>query len=102
MESNTDRIQRVLLLWLELNHVVSQAESTEPHPRRRCLPWSSDDAQVRNVWRQLTDPVNLLALEQWLCQSAEGQSAEWSRQALRSCRERIRREDSDELPQVGK
>ena len=55
-------------------------------------PWDSENAHVREVWRKLTDPQNVLALEQWLYLSAEGQPAEWARQALRVCRERSRGE----------
>jgi hypothetical protein len=91
MEGNTDQFTRVLLLWLELHSAVAQARprpgsasGTEPRP------WASEDPNVRELWRKLTDPRNLLALEQWLCQSAEGRPAEWARQALRACRERSR------------
>ena len=85
MEDNTDRMHRVLLLWLELNRVAARAYG--PGHRRR-EPWTTDDTVVRNAWERLTDPANLLALEQWLCQSAEGEQAEWARKALQVCRER--------------
>jgi len=88
MENNTDRIHRVLLLWLELNKVAAERNGSlqTPHP-----PWDSEDAVVRETWNRLTDPANLLALEQWLCQSAEGEQAEWARKALQVCREREKR-----------
>jgi hypothetical protein len=89
MESNTDRIHRVLLLWLELNKTVTQARSAKPaEPESAWNPWTCDDDEVREVWQSLTAPENLLALEQWLCQAAEGQPAEWARKALQACRER--------------
>ena len=94
MEGNTDRFTRVLLLWLELHSAVAQA-----HPRPSAAPgteprpWACEDPKVRELWHKLTEPRNLLALEQWLCQSAEGRPAEWARQALRTCRERSRGEN---------
>ena len=92
MESNTESFTRVLVLWLELHSAVSLARSRNCHePGSGCAPWDSRDAHVREVWSKLTDPNNLLVLEQWLCQSADGQPAEWARQALRVCRERAGR-----------
>jgi hypothetical protein len=79
-------MHRVLLLWLELNRAVSQAELLAGSVRQP--PWNSQVPAVREAWDRLTDPANLLALEQWLCQSAEGTQAEWARQALAVCRER--------------
>jgi hypothetical protein len=94
MEGNTDRFTRVLLLWLELHSALALARARQDRGRgRECAPWDSPEAGVREVWRRLTDPANQLALEQWLYQSADGQPAEWARQALRVCRERSRQKD---------
>ena len=93
MESDTGRFTRVLLLWLELYSALARARIRDgDRPKPEPVPWESQDLQVSKIWRQLTDPANLLALEQWLCQSAEGQSAEWAREALSLCRERARRD----------
>jgi hypothetical protein len=91
MESSTERIHRVLLLWLELQQAVDLApppgDSAVSTP---CVPWNTGDAAVCEIWGKLTAPSNQLALEEWLCQSAEGQPAEWAREALKACRERAK------------
>jgi hypothetical protein len=95
MESNTQRMNRVLLLWLELHRAVAQARSHNgANAVAQKPPWESEDAAVQGVWWRLTDPGNQLALEQWLFQSADGLPAEWARQALRACRERAGRSRS--------
>src|SRR5436190_2167522 len=56
MESHTEQIHRVLLLWLELNQAIVRVQSAGgSHLQPRCLPWRNDDAQVREVWHKLTD-----------------------------------------------
>jgi hypothetical protein len=87
MECNTERMTRLLLLWLELQSAVGQARALAGRGAS-IEPWSAEDAQVREVWRQLTDPSNRFVLERWLYQSADGQPAAWAREALRVCRER--------------
>jgi len=91
-ESDTEKSYRVLLLWLDLNKAIAQARPADlnqglsMHP-----PWTSGNANVQETWRRLTDPENLLALEQWLYQSADGQTADWAFKALEVCRERKRK-----------
>ena len=93
MESDTGRFTRVLLLWLELYSAMARTKTSDAaRSSPEHGPWDSQDLQVCKIWRQLTDPANLLTLEQWLYQSAEGQSAEWAREALLRCRERAQRE----------
>jgi hypothetical protein len=84
-------MHRVLLLWLELNKAIGQANRKGlSHPATDDTPWKSQDVGVLAAWRKLTDPHNLLALERWLFQTADGRSAEWARKALEDCRERER------------
>ena len=91
MEGNTERFTRLLLLWLDLHSAVAMARSRNGAGKRReGDPWNSEDPAVRGIWLKLTNPDNQLTLEQWLYQSADGQPAEWARQALRVCRERSR------------
>lgn len=79
--THTERANRILLLWLDLHRALRDAERALP-------PWECPDKTVARLWGQLTDPRNEHALEEWLCQSAEGQPAAWARQALQVCRER--------------
>jgi hypothetical protein len=78
---HTDRIHRLLTLWLDLQKAVS-------HSRQSGVPWDSKDKAVAELWKKITHPSNSRALEEWLCQSADGQPAEWARQALQVCRKR--------------
>jgi hypothetical protein len=89
MESSTERTHRVLLLWLELQRAMDRARPGGDEAT--CVPWNTDDTSVCEIWRRLTAPANQLALEEWLFQAAEGQTAEWACEALRVCRERARR-----------
>ena len=89
MDGHTERMHRLLVLWLELYTAVTRAEPAGGGDwRAHSIPWDSTDARVQQAWRNLTAPGNLLALEQWLCQSADGPPAEWARRALQVCRER--------------
>lgn len=91
MKGNTERFHRVLLLWLELSKFMGEANAAA-HSRNALpdSPWNCDAVPVRDVWRRLTHPDNRFALEQWLCQAAEGEWAEWARKALEVCRDRAR------------
>jgi hypothetical protein len=82
MESQTDRINRLLVLWLELQQAIRQAS-----PSQR-LPWHSTDERVVHLWSQITHPSNQRALEEWLFQVASGQSEIWAQHALLECRRR--------------
>ena len=88
MESNTERMERLLVLWLEVHQALQRARAGDADKNRlKEQPWQSRDAHVKEAWRKLTAPANLGLLEQWLQQSAEGLPADWAREALRSCRE---------------
>lgn len=102
MESDTERINRILLLWLELNRQMARVNPIgDDRLISVCEPWSSNNPNIAAIWEKLTRPENLLALEQWLCQSAPGRSSEWAIRALQTCRRRLNQEpgataDSDE------
>lgn len=85
MSSHTDRINRMLLLWLDLQRAVRNAGGTA------VVPWECTDAAVIQSWDQITQPQNERALEEWLYQSATGESESWAQQALLACRRRLRR-----------
>jgi hypothetical protein len=78
---HTERTYRLLTLWLDLQKAVNQNKEAG-------VPWDSKNQQVAELWQKITHPANSRALEEWLCQSADGQPAEWARQALQSCRKR--------------
>src|SRR5207247_5290212 len=87
--THTERINRILLLWLDLHRALRHAELARPHSTKPSPPpWECQEESVAQLWQQLTDPKNQRALEEWLCQSAEGQPAAWARQALQACRDR--------------
>jgi hypothetical protein len=89
MEGHTERFHRVLVLWLDLNKAMAQTKPAgHAHRHSHSGPWNSEDAKVHEAWHKLTAPGNLMELEHWLCQSAEGKPAEWARKALQVCRER--------------
>jgi len=86
---HTERYHRVLILWLDLYKAMREAEPFVANDwRSHRVPWESRAAPVERAWRDLTSPANLLALEQWLCHSADGPPADWAREALRICRQR--------------
>jgi len=95
MSTDTKRIHRVLLLWLELSQALGRVNSNAACAQ---APWNCDDLRVREIWQRLTHPENLLALEQWLCQVADGEWADWARKALGTCRERVRHPDESSPP----
>ena len=78
---HTERTHRLLALWLDLQKAVSRSKETR-------VPWDSKDKEITELWKRITHPANARALEEWLCQSADGQPAEWARQALKFCRQR--------------
>jgi hypothetical protein len=80
--TDTGRIHRVLVLWLDLQQAMAKNGDFNS------VPWSSNDQAVVKLWDQLTHPNNDRALEQWLFQSAEGESAAWALKALQVARER--------------
>jgi len=82
MESQTDRIHRLLVLWLDLQQAVRQAKV--PHT----VPWECHDKDVARLWEQITDPKNQRALEEWLFQVAPGELELWAQHALLESRRR--------------
>ena len=82
MENHTDRINRLLSLWLDLQGAIRKIA------RPQMAPWESRDAEVTRLWRKITDPHNQRALEEWLYQIAPGEMELWAQQALLECRRR--------------
>jgi hypothetical protein len=86
-ETDIDRFDRVLALWIDLQRVVlARTELANGHDR--CSPWNCPDAGVRDAWQSLTHPRNALALENLFYQLPEGPQLELARKALQFCRER--------------
>ena len=86
MNSSTERINRVLLLWLDLQKAVtsyrhSSTDSGLP-------PWSCSDPAVARIWDQITLPRNQQALEEWMFQVGGGEEEVWAQQALMEARRR--------------
>ncbi len=82
MENQTDRINRLLVLWLDLQQAVRRAGEAA------IFPWESKDKEVVRLWQQITDSKNQCALEEWLFQIAPGQMERWAQQALLESRSR--------------
>jgi hypothetical protein len=80
--TDTSILHRVLVLWLDLHSAMGKSVEAQPHP------WNSNDKTVADLWEQITHPTNDRALEKWLFQSAEGESAAWALKALQVSRER--------------
>jgi hypothetical protein len=94
MNTHTERMNRLLLLWLELQKAVASAagraaRATESKAEIATLPpWTSPDENVRKLWTQITHPRNHRALEEWLYQAASGETELWAQAALAECRRR--------------
>ena len=82
MDSHTERINRLLALWLDLQQAVAGSGESP------ATPWNSQDQTVCGIWRQITHPQNRRALEEWLFQIAPGPLESWAQQALLECRRR--------------
>ncbi|HLP78096.1 MAG TPA: hypothetical protein VK327_14395 [Candidatus Paceibacterota bacterium] len=89
MSSNTKRIHRLLLLWLDLQKAVHRHQTR--HPSGKVLPWDSPDPETRNIWKRLTDPENEQGLEEWMFQVADGEQTIWAQHALLECRQRAKK-----------
>jgi hypothetical protein len=87
-DSQTDRITRLLALWLDLQQALHQAD------RPQSPPWLSNDTRVASVWRQITHPQNQRGLEEWLFQVTPGQWEVWAQAALIESRRRAATDDS--------
>ena len=86
MDNHTDRINRLLLLWLDLQAAMRRSA------RRHAVPWDCPDGEVARLWKKITDPENQRALEEWLYQIAPGKMELWAQRALLECRRRSRSE----------
>ena len=86
-ESNTDRFDRVLALWIDLHRAV-MARSEHVNRPNGCSPWNCPDPRVRAAWQALTSPKYVHALENLFYQMPEGAQMELARKALQVCRER--------------
>jgi hypothetical protein len=86
MSSSTERINRVLLLWLDLQKVMDVQRQSSP--RSRLMPWECQDSSVTSVWKQITDPTNQQALEEWMFQVGDGEQEVWAQHALMESRRR--------------
>lgn len=86
-QGNTERFDRVLALWIDLQRAILSREKSED-PKGECAPWESANEAVRDAWSKLTDPSNLLPLESLFFQLPEGPQMEMARKAVQFCRER--------------
>lgn len=89
-EGNTERFDRVLALWIDLQRAILLREKSADQ-KGGCAPWESSDKCVRDAWDKLTNPSNLLALECLFYQLPEGPQMEMARKALQVCRDRSAR-----------
>lgn len=87
---NTERFDRVLAQWIDLQRAIPLREKSADQ-KCGCAPWESSDKRVRDAWDKLTNPSNLLALESLFYQLPEGPQMEMARKALQVCRERSAR-----------
>jgi hypothetical protein len=86
---NTERFDRVLALWVNLQKAMQfqwNEETREDVP----APWDCQDTRVRKAWDAFTHPRNEVALEILTYQLPEGQELETVRKALQACRQRRR------------
>lgn len=89
-QGNTERFDRVLALWIDLQRAILLREKSADQ-KGGCAPWESSDKRVRDAWDKLTVPSNLLALESLFYQLPEGPQMEMARKALQVCRDRSAR-----------
>lgn len=85
MEGNTEKVERVLALWLDLQSAI-QSRKTHVKRQEGCTPWACPDSQVRQAWQKLTDGRNSLAFERLFFQLGEGPQLGLAREALQACR----------------
>lgn len=89
-QGNTERFDRVLALWIDLQRAILSRKKSEDQ-KGGCAPWKSTDKSVQDTWDKLTDPKNLLALESLFYQLPENPQMEMARKALQVCRDRSAR-----------
>jgi len=86
-QGDTERFDRVLALWIDLQQAIRLKVAHELRPGG-CTPWNCPDKSVRHAWEALTHPNNVLALESLYYQLPEGPQMEMARKALQACRQR--------------
>jgi len=86
-EGDTDRFNRVLALWLDLQNAI-QARPAHVNREQGCTPWKCPDQRVRDNWENFTHPRNALALEEFFYQLSDRSQLELASKALQVCRER--------------
>lgn len=84
---NTERYDRVLALWVDLQKAMQFCWGNETR-EAVVTPWDCQDVRVRKAWAVLTHPRNEVALEILTCQLPEGAQLETARKALQECRQR--------------
>ncbi|MBE0541953.1 MAG: hypothetical protein IH623_11245 [Verrucomicrobia bacterium] len=86
-QGNTERFNRVLAQWLELERAIQERDHRNC-ATDQCTPWQCPDKRVREAWEKLTDPRNVLPLENLYYQLPDGPQLELAREALKVCRGR--------------
>ena len=86
-KGNTERFDRLLALWIDLQRAILSRARPEDQ-KGDCAPWDSADKGVHDAWDKLTNPTNVLALESLFYQLPEGPQMEMARKALQVCRDR--------------
>lgn len=89
-QGNTERFDRVLAQWIDLQRAILLREKSEDQ-KGGGAPWESSDKCVRDAWDKLTNPSNLLAVESLFYQLPEGPQMEMARKALQVCRDQSAR-----------
>lgn len=88
---NTERYDRVLALWVDLQKAMQFCWANEVR-ESVMTPWDCQDMRVRKAWDALTHPRNGVALEILTYQLPEGQQLETARKALQESRKRQKSE----------
>lgn len=82
-EGNTDRFDKVLVLWIDLTQALHAKCTAGEY-----APWASMQREVREIWERLTVPEHALTLECLYYQLPEGPQLELARKALQTARQR--------------
>ena len=70
-KGNTERFDRLLALWIDLQRAILSRARPEDQ-KGDCAPWDSADKGVHDAWDKLTNPTNVLALESLFYQLVKG------------------------------
>lgn len=92
-ESLTENFDRVLVLWLDLQHAL-QRSGYQPKCDGNWFFSTCTETAVQEAWQKLTHPGNALGLERLFYQMADQGRLELSRHALQACRARRDAESS--------